>query len=68
MTVRESCLTCGHFRNDPAEIEAAMPGLTSLSSARNASRADDGICLRHDRYVSGTARCGDYSAADSMLS
>jgi hypothetical protein len=62
------CVTCAHFRNDAADIEAMWPGLTSLSSAGNASRADDGLCLKHDRYVGATARCDDYSAALSMLS
>jgi hypothetical protein len=68
MTVRETCLACTYFHNEPAELEAATPGLTSLSSAHNASRADDGICLKHDRYVGGTAWCHDYKAALSMLS
>jgi hypothetical protein len=68
MSARDNCLTCDYFRNDPAELEAAFPGLTSLSSAANASRADDGICLKRDLYVSSTAWCADHKAALSMLS
>ncbi len=58
----ESCLTCGNFRNDAATLEAALPGLTSLSSAGNASRSDDGLCLRHQRYVGANSRCDRYEA------
>jgi len=42
------CLACANFRNHPAALEAALPGFASLSSANNASRADDGLCLAHD--------------------
>ena len=62
------CRDCAHFRNAPADLEAALPGLNSLSSANNASRADDGVCPVHDRLVNAGARCADYSAALSMLS
>jgi hypothetical protein len=55
------CIDCAHFRNDPAELEAAFPGLNSLSSANNASRADDGLCLKHDRYIGAGASCSDYT-------
>ncbi|HEX4111928.1 MAG TPA: hypothetical protein VH020_05280 [Stellaceae bacterium] len=68
MTRKANCLTCGNFCNGPAALEAAAPGLTSLSSADNAARADDGICLKHERYVSAKAWCAGYSAALSMLS
>ena len=56
------CGDCVHFRNDPAYLEAAMPGLSSLSSAYGSVRADDGICLRHDRYLSARAGCADFFA------
>jgi hypothetical protein len=57
----DRCLTCANFRNDAAALEAALPCLNSLSSAGNASRADDGLCLRHDRYVGASAWCRDYA-------
>jgi hypothetical protein len=53
----QACRACRHFRDDPAEIERAEPGLAALSSAHAASRADDGYCAHHDRYVQPTARC-----------
>jgi hypothetical protein len=55
------CAACTHFRNDDGYLEAVFVGLTSLSSARGSTRADDGICLRHDRYLSARATCADFS-------
>ena len=52
-----ACLTCKHFKHAPAELEAALPGLSSLSSAYAAVRADDGICAVHQRYVTSTSVC-----------
>jgi hypothetical protein len=52
-----SCLKCRHFNNAPSELEAALPGLSSLSSAYAAVRADDGICAVHDRYVAASSVC-----------
>jgi hypothetical protein len=56
-----SCLGCGHFLNAPAPLEAAMPGLSSLSSAHAAVRCDDGICAVHDRYVSADSVCSSFA-------
>jgi hypothetical protein len=52
-----SCLRCMHFLHAPAQLEAALPGLSSLSSAHAAVRCDDGICAVHDRYVSAASVC-----------
>jgi len=60
------CGRCVSFRNDRAYLEAAMPGLTSMSSGDASVRADDGICLRHDRYLSARASCADFSAIDML--
>jgi hypothetical protein len=56
------CRTCRHFRNDAAFLETALPGLTSMSSGHGSVRADDGICLRHDRYLGADSSCADYAA------
>jgi len=55
------CRACRHFRSDAEFIEAAFGGLTSLSSGYSSVRSDDGICLRHDRYLSARSSCGDFS-------
>jgi hypothetical protein len=52
-----SCVKCKHFNHAPDQIEAALPGLASLSSAYAAVRADDGICAVHDRYVAASSIC-----------
>jgi len=63
----KECRSCRHFRNDAAAIEAAFAGLTSLSSGFGSVRSDDGICLRHDRYLSARSFCPDYSPATAHL-
>jgi len=55
------CGACRHFRNDPAYLEAAIPGLSCLSSGAASVRADDGLCLRHDRYLGAGRSCGDFA-------
>lgn len=52
-----SCLTCKYFQHAPAHLEAALPGLSSLSSAYAAVRGDDGICAVHQRYVTASSVC-----------
>jgi hypothetical protein len=51
------CGQCKHFQNQPALLEAALPGLYSLSSAYAAVRRDDGICAVHERYVAASSVC-----------
>jgi hypothetical protein len=53
----DSCRGCVHFRDAATEIEAALPNLTSLSSAYAAVRSDDGLCTMHDRYVTASSIC-----------
>ena len=63
-----SCRTCAHFRNDPAYLEAAFAGLASLSSAYGSVRGEDGLCLRHDRYLGAQSWCGDFTAREVTCS
>jgi hypothetical protein len=55
------CATCTHFRNDRATLEQAFPGLASLGSADGAARADDGLCLLHERYLSARGWCASFT-------
>jgi hypothetical protein len=57
------CRNCMHFRNDPAFLEAAFAGMSAMSSAWGSTRAEDGLCLRHDRYLNAEASCGDFTPA-----
>jgi hypothetical protein len=58
-----ACAGCRHFNGRPVDIESALPGLASLSSAYAAVRSEDGICAAHDRYVAATSLCDRYVAA-----
>ncbi|HSE11628.1 MAG TPA: hypothetical protein VLB69_03245 [Rudaea sp.] len=58
----QRCATCAFFRSDPHELESAIPGLRSFGSGFAAVRGDDGLCLRHDRYLSSGAHCAQYAA------
>ena len=66
LRVQNECRSCRHFRNDAAYLETAFAGLTSLSSAFGSVRSDDGICLRHDRYLSARSFCSDFSPATAL--
>ena len=55
------CQFCVWFRNEPAFLEEIFTGLSSLGSAYASVRAEDGLCLRHDRYLSAHASCADFS-------
>jgi hypothetical protein len=57
----DSCADCRHFNGRPPDIEAALPGLSSLSSAYAAVRSDDGICSLHDRYVAASRLCAGFA-------
>ena len=52
-----NCRSCEHFRNDPAYLERAIPGLNALGSAYGAARAEDGICERNKTYLSPNGSC-----------
>lgn len=60
----EECRLCDHFRNDPAYLEAVLNGFTGLGSAYAATRADDGLCQRHDRFVGPHGWCKDFGRDD----
>lgn len=58
-----SCRACAHFCNNPAYLESIFAGYSAMSSAWGSTRAEDGLCLRHDRYLSADAACGDFTPA-----
>jgi hypothetical protein len=58
-----SCGQCRHFNGRPLDLEAALPGLSSLSSAYAAVRSNDGICAVHERYVAASSVCTAFAAA-----
>jgi hypothetical protein len=66
--LRDECIDCGFFRNDPVVIETAFPGLNSLSSAYSSVRAESGICDRLDLFVSSRYNCAFFIQADNAES
>jgi hypothetical protein len=55
-----ACLHCIHFISQPAAIEAAYPGLTTMSSGYASVRDRDGICNHHQLYLSGRDSCASF--------
>jgi hypothetical protein len=66
MAAARCCGACGYFRNVPAYLEAAIPGLAIFRSGDASVRAEDGLCLRHDRYLSARAACADFTPAEAV--
>jgi hypothetical protein len=62
---QRQCRACDHFRNDAKYLETVFKGLTSLSSGYGSGRSDDGVCLRHDRYLSARSSCADFFSITS---
>jgi hypothetical protein len=56
-----TCRSCRHFLNTSPAIESALPGLSTLSSAYAAVRADDGLCSLHDRYLAAHSVCASHA-------
>jgi hypothetical protein len=61
VTTTGRCRACAHFRNSPAFLESVFPGMTAMSSAWGSTRAEDGICLKHDRYLSADFGCAAFT-------
>jgi len=71
ITTQARCAACVHFRDDAAFLEQSFRGLNALSSVHGSTRGDDGVCQRHDRYVSARGGCRDFQesrAADDRAS
>jgi len=49
--IKQTCQHCAHFNDDPAFIEAEIPGLTSFGSAYSSARGHAGICRELDRFM-----------------
>lgn len=49
--IKQTCQQCAKFDDDPASIEAEIPGLTSFGSAYSSARGHAGICREFDRFM-----------------
>ncbi len=68
MKINNRCLNCEFFNNDPEWIEAAFPGLNSLSSAYGSVRAESGTCSRHEVFLSAWKSCRDFKHSERACS
>ena len=53
----QTCLKCAYFQYDPAYIEQACPGLTTMSSGFASVRDPDGFCNYNELYLSARDSC-----------
>lgn len=56
------CRGCRHFNAEPHALESAFKGLSTLSSAYAAVRAEDGICALHERYLAADSSCARFES------
>ena len=64
---KQTCQQCAHFVDDPAVIEAEIPGLTSFGSAYSSARGHAGICREFDRFLDPLLAqdCPSFTARDT---
>jgi len=61
--IQNRCINCSYFRNSPAYLEQVFKGMNTVSSEHASVRMDDGICLKHDEYLSATDWCDQFEKA-----
>ncbi len=63
MSARSATLAA--FSGTAAALEAAFPGMASLSSGHASVRAEDGLCDRHGLYLSARDGCSAFAPRSS---
>jgi len=48
---QKTCRQCRFFDDDPASIEAQLPGIKALGSAYGSARGNAGICQVLERFM-----------------
>jgi hypothetical protein len=59
------CDRCRHFVDDPARMEAELPGIQILGSMYGSARGDSGFCAVHARFASARDCCAAFAARDA---
>jgi hypothetical protein len=64
--VARTCRSCAHFDDDPAHLEAEVPGILIFGSAYSSARGHAGMCRKLDRFLDPVLadRCPSYQAVD----
>jgi hypothetical protein len=61
-----TCRSCVHFDDDPAHLEAEIPGILVFGSAYSSARGHAGMCKKLDRFLDPllAVNCPSYEALD----
>jgi len=61
-----TCRSCVHFNDDPAHLEAEVPGILVFGSAYSSARGHAGMCRRLDRFLDPllARQCPSFEALD----
>ena len=64
--VARTCRSCAHFDDDPAHLEAEVPGILVFGSAYSSARGHAGMCRKLDRFLDPLPAedCASYQALD----
>ena len=64
--VEPTCRSCVHFDDDPAHLEAEVPGILVFGSAYSSARGHAGMCRRLDRFLDPilARQCPSFKALD----
>lgn len=49
--IERTCRSCVHFDDNPAHLEAEVPGILVFGSAFSSARGHAGMCRRLDRFL-----------------
>lgn len=57
------CINCKNFHNSPDYLEDTFKGMSTMSSGHASVRMDDGICSKHEEYLSAYDWCDTFEKA-----
>ena len=65
--IEPTCRSCVHFDDDPAHLEAEVPGIVVFGSAYSSARGHAGMCRQLDRFLDPllAKQCPSFEALDA---
>jgi hypothetical protein len=60
-SVQACCSNCAFFDGDPRSLEVRIKGLRTFGSGFASVRDEDGLCAKHQRYVSAHSSCREFA-------
>jgi hypothetical protein len=64
LSKQKFCRNCVFFDGDPQSMEVRIAGLRTLGSGFASVRDQDGLCEKHERYISATATCANFASRE----